>query len=334
MYKIKRQLDKHFIEVNGYCYPNIQEEVLRKTLPYLTYLSIFSYQVTSSGELISIDDERLIRIARGYLVAPMLVITNIDDSGRFNSELAHTILSNIEIQERLIENILTIMKEKNYYGIDIDFEYIFPSDRELYNSFLEKIVSILHENNFIITTALAPKTNDEQQGILYEAHDYSFHGETVDHVILMTYEWGYTYGPPQPVAPINKVREVLDYAITVIPSQKILMGIPNYGYDWTLPYEVGTKARSITHDQAIALANEKNASIEFDEVSQTPFFYYQDDEDREHVVWFEDERSIRSKLELVEEYQLKGISYWTINSFFADNFSVLDSMYYVKKVLP
>lgn len=334
MYKIKRQLDNPIIEVNGYCYPNIEEETLRKTLPYLTYLSIFSYQVTSSGDLISIPDEKLIRIARSYLVAPMLVITNIDSTGRFSSELAHDILVNQEVQDHLIEESLGIMKEKNYFGIDIDFEYIYPDDRLLYNAFLEKATTIFHDHHFIVTTALAPKTSSMQPGTLYEAHDYSFHGKIVDHVILMTYEWGYTYGPPQAVAPINQVKRVLDYAITEIPSEKILMGIPNYGYDWTLPFQKGTAARSLSHSAALALAKEKNAVILFDEVAQSPHFYYQDELEREHVVWFEDERSIQAKLELVEEYHLGGVSYWTINTFFKENFQVLDSMYYVKKVLP
>lgn len=333
MYKIKQPLENPIIEVNGYCYPSIKEEVLRKTLPYLTYISIFSYQVTETGDFISIPDENIIRLSRSYLVAPMFVMTNIDESGRFSSDLVHTILTDLEVQQHLLEQASQIMKEKKYFGIDIDFEYIYPSDRIHYNQFIEKATTFFHEKGFIVTTALAPKISATQEGTLYEAHDYAFHGKTVDHIILMTYEWGYTYGPPQAVAPINQVKQVLDYAITEIPSKKILMGIPNYGYDWTLPYQVGTAARSISHPEAMALAQEKKATIQFDEVAQSPFFYYQDENGVEHVVWFEDARSIRSKLELVDEYQLGGVSYWTINSFFPENWQVLNSMYYVKKVL-
>lgn len=88
--------------------------------------------------------------------------------------------------------------------------------------------------------ALAPKTSSEQKGLLYEGKDYSGLGQAANGVLLMTYEWGYTYGPPMAVAPINKVKEVLDYAITQIDTNKISLGIPNYGYDWPLPYERGT----------------------------------------------------------------------------------------------
>lgn len=325
--------EKSFIEVNGYAYPNINEDVLKQTLPYLTYLSIFSYQIKSDGRLTQIPDENLIRLARSFKVAPMMVVTNIDETGRFSSELIHTILTDTAIQNRLLEEALLVLQDKNYFGIDIDFEYIYPSDRELYNDFLTKATNFFHEHDFIVTTALAPKVSEDQPGLLYEAHDYKFHGETVDHIILMTYEWGYTYGPPQAVAPINQVRRVLDYAVTVIPSEKILMGIPNYGYDWQLPYVPGTKAQSISNVRAPLLAKEKNAAIQFDEVAMSPFFYYTDDEGNEHIVWFEDARSIEAKLNLVLEYDLGGISYWTINNFFPDNFKVLDSMFDVTKLL-
>jgi spore germination protein len=66
---------------------------------------------------------------------------------------------------------------------------------------------------------------------LYQGHDYPVHGALVDHVIIMTYDGGYTFGPPMAVAPLNEVVKVLNYAVTAIPREKIFMGIPNYGYD-------------------------------------------------------------------------------------------------------
>ena len=87
--------------------------------------------------------------------------------------------------------------------------------------------------------------------------------------------WGYTYGPPMAVAPINKVREVLEYALTKIPSEKIHLGIPNYGYDWTLPFVKGSsKATTIGNIEAIQIAITHGASIQFDEIAQSPYFTY------------------------------------------------------------
>jgi spore germination protein len=325
--------NKRTIDVNGYAFPNIRDITLRSTLPYLTFLSIFSYQVRADGSLVTIDDQRLIDTARQYNVAPMMVITNILEGGSFDSDLASTILSSQEVQNTLIQNILNTLQAKNYSGLDIDFEYIYPSDRELYNAFLERVVATLRPLGYIITTAVAPKISATQQGTLYEAHDYPVHGRLMDHVIIMTYEWGYTYGPPLAVSPINEVARVLNYAVTAIPPEKILMGMPNYGYDWTLPYTPGTAARTVTNTGAVNLAANVGANIQYDTNSQAPFFNYYDSSGRRHVVWFDDARSINARLELVDRFGLGGVSYWTINSFFNQQWLVLSSQYNVNKVL-
>ncbi len=321
------------IEVNGYTFPNTSMEVIRKTLPYLTYLSIFSYEVNPDGTLRTINDEPLIRAARQARVAPLMVITNMEAGGGFSSDVARSILRNEGNQDRLINNVINNLKSKNYYGLDIDFEYIYPEDREYYNRFLRKVVSRLKPLGYTVTTALAPKTSAEQKGVLYEAHDYPVHGALTNHVILMTYEWGFTYSPPQAVAPINEVRKVLNYAVTAIPRNKILMGIPNYGYDWTLPYKEGTAARTVSNTGAVRLALNENAAIKYDEKAQSPFFNYYDDNRRQHEVWFEDARSINAKLRVAHEYGLAGVSYWTIGRYFPQNWLVLRSLYDVRKVL-
>lgn len=97
--------------------------------------------------------------------------------------------------------------------------------------------------------------------------------------------------PPLAVSPINEVRRVLDYAVTEIPPEKILMGMPNYGYDWTLPFMRGTPAQSVSLTQAVDLALRYGVEIQFDEQAQTPYFYYTDN-GTQHVVWFDDPRSI------------------------------------------
>ncbi|WP_432401302.1 glycosyl hydrolase family 18 protein [Wukongibacter sp. M2B1] len=321
------------IEVNGYAFPNIDMEVLKKTLPYLTYLSIFSYEVNADGTINSIEDDDLIKAARDAGVAPIMVITNLETGGGFSSDIARSILRNDEIQETLINNVINNLNQKNYAGLDIDFEYIYPEDKEYYNNFLRKITSRLKPMGYTVTTAVAPKITADQPGVVYQGHDYPVHGALVDHVIIMTYEWGYTYGPPLAVAPINKIEEVINYAITEIPSKKIYMGIPNYGYDWTLPYTQGTAAKTVTNTGAVDLAANVNAAIQYDQKSQAPFYYYYDNNGKQHVVWFEDARSIDAKLRLANRKNLGGVSYWTINKFFPQNWLVLESLFDIKKVL-
>ena len=320
------------IYVNGYSFPTIDMDVLRHTLPYLTYLSIFSYQVQPDGSLTPIDDVPLIQAAREADVAPMMVITNIGENGSFSSDLAHTILMDTQLQETMLNNIVNILKSKNYYGLDVDFEYIFPDDRDAYVAFLTRATERVRPLGYIITTALAPKTSTEQQGILYEAHDYAAIGKLMDHIILMTYEWGHTYGPPMAVAPANQVRSVLEYAVGVIEPSKILMGMPNYGYDWTLPYVQGRAARSISFAQAEELAREHNATVQFDPEAQAPYFFYMDGTER-HVVWFENRESVRARYALVKEFGLGGVSFWTIGRFSPASYGELAAMFNIRKVL-
>ena len=319
------------ILVNGYAYPTISDTTLALTLPNLTFISIFSHQVTSEGNLVPINDSRVIKAAKDNNTLPMLVMTNIGSSGRFESDLAHDILANENVQDILINNLITTLRNKGYAGVDIDFEYVYPMDKELYNAFLEKVVTRLREEEFIITTALAPKVRENQVGTLYDAHDYATHGRLADYVILMTYEWGYTYGPPMAVAPLNQVERVIQYAVTAIPSKKILMGIPNYGYDFTLPYEQGRPAKSISNTNAVALAAEKGVEIQFDPVAKAPYFYYKDENGALHIVWFEDARSIKAKLDLVTKYNLGGVSFWTVMNYFPQGYAVLNNNFQVEK---
>ena len=321
------------IEVNGYTFPGSNMELVRTAFPSLTYLSIFSYEVRSDGSLTTIDDQRWITAARAARVAPMMVISNFRAAGGFDSDIAHSVLNGSAAQQNLIENVANTMRAKNYYSLNIDFEYVYAYDRQSYNAFLRTITARMHELGFPVMTALAPKLTAGQTGLLYEAHDYPVHGATVDRVILMTYEWGYLAGPPQAVAPLSQVRRVLEYAVTVIPPSKILMGIPNYGYDWTLPYVRGTLASTFSNVEAVDRARRNRAEIRYDPTAQSPYYNYTDAQGRQHIVWFEDARSIRAKLNLVREFNLAGISYWTIERPFPQNLAVLNSEFNVKRVI-
>ncbi|MNP15109.1 Spore germination protein YaaH [compost metagenome] len=182
---------------------------------------------------------------------------------------------------------------------------------------------------------MAPKTSATQQGRWYEAHDYRAHGQIVDFVVIMTYEWGYSGGPPQPVSPIGPVRKVLEYALTEIPAGKIMMGQNLYGYDWTLPYvQGGPFAKAVSPQAAIGLARQHGVSIAYDYRAQAPHFGYTDGEGKEHVVWFEDARSIQAKFNLLKELGIRGISYWKLGLPFPQNWLLLENNFVVVKKTP
>lgn len=184
-----------YMAVNGYAYPYIDIETLKRTLPYLTFLTVFTYGFTPEGNLIDIDDTDIIKIVRDYGVAPLMLISTLTEEGGFSNELASQIFNNEEAQNNLINNILINLREKNYFGLDVDFEYIFASDREKYVDFIYNLTAKLNAEGYPVIVALAPKISSEQPGLLYEGHDYSGLGNAANAVLLMTYEWGYTYGP-------------------------------------------------------------------------------------------------------------------------------------------
>lgn len=317
---------KSAMEVIGYVYPYVARYIVREALLYLNRLLIFSYGFTSAGELVPpfVEEDWLIREARGFQVSPILVLTPFTEAGVFNNQLVKRVSEEPQVQEQLIENLLGVVKEKGYDGVDVDFEYILPEDRVGYAQFVGKLRIAMNEIGRSVSVALAPKVSADQKGLLYEGMDYRLLGENADSAFLMTYEWGYTYGPPMAVAPINKVRQVLDYAVTEIPADKIIMGIPNYGYDWQLPFERGvTKAALIGNVEAVRIAAQNGAEIQFDETARSPYFIYWQD-GRKHEVWFEDVRSIQIKIDTAISYGFRGIGYWNLMRPFRSNWLLVN----------
>lgn len=314
------------IIVNGYAYPYIDRDVLRTTLPYLTYLTIFGYGMTEAGELIPTDDDELISIARSYGTSPVMLLSSLGEDGTFSNELTSAVLQSPAARENVINNVVSTLSAKGYDAVDVDFEYILPADREAYTSFISDLRQAANEIGKLVFVSLAPKTSADQPGLLYEAHDYASLGNAADRALLMTYEWGYTYGPPMAVAPINRVEEVVNYAKTEIPAEKLVMGMPNYAYDWQLPFIMGESAATpLSNVAAVQLAADNNAEILFDETAQTPFFRYTDESGNNHEVWFEDARSVLAKLNLVLSSGILGASVWQIMRFFPAMWAVINS---------
>lgn len=332
--QIPRQGAKRTIEANGYLQPSTAEKdrsIVNETAEFLTYFSIFQYIVEQNGALTPPKDEAALAAIANTNAVSMMVITNFE-AGTFSSEKARAIFDNPEAKQALIDNVVTTLRTKQFFALNVDFEHIFPEDREKYNAFLREITARVHEEGKLVSTALAPKVSATQAGRWYEAHDYKAHGEIVDFVIIMTYEWGWSGGPPMAVAPIPQVRQVLDYAVSVIPRNKIMMGAPLYGYNWTLPFTPGGKfAPTLSPKAAVELARDVGAYIRFDDTAQAPNFSYYDNDGKEHIVWFEDARSMQAKFDLIKEYGLRGISYWVLGQSFPQNWVLLAANFNIKK---
>ena len=316
------------VEMNGYAYPNVTDEVLGKTMPGLTYLSVFSYEARQGGEVVAPPqqaEERVIRQAVAARVMPVMVLSNIGTSGNFEPELAKAILNNPAAIGRLLDNLVRIMHQRGYNGLDVDFEYVPPEDGGAYENFLETAAKRFSSEGFSLSCAIPAKEGKDTTSKFAGAYDYSRIGAIVDLVTLMTYDWGHAGSAPMAVAPLPAVERVIRFASTQMQSSKILMGIPNYGYDWP-PKQPG-KAIGIV--QAVELARKRNQAISYDDTAKAPWFEYY--VPGRHEVWFEDARSVQAKLGMAHKYDLAGFSYWNINRFWPQSWLVMDSMYDVAK---
>lgn len=298
----------------------------------LTYLAMFSYSVNRDGSLNAPPAGDIPSIAKSKGAANALVVSNLENF-QFSEDLLHVVLNDKTVQSLLINNLIQIANDVGYRDIHFDFEFLLPEDREAYNKFLRQAKERFHAVGLTISTAVGPKAAEMTTG-LFGGHDYISHGEIVDFLALMTYEWGYTYSAPQAVSPINQVRRVVEYAVSTIPKEKILLGQNLYGYDWSAPFppDGGAGAKAISPQQAIQIALENNAEIQYDYVAQAPHFSYYDKEGVYHEVWFEDARSIQAKFNLIKQYGLRGIMYWKLGLSFPQNWLLLTDNFTVIKI--
>jgi spore germination protein len=319
-----------YVEPRGTTVAPVLENSAREAAPYLTYLAPFSFQARRDGTLKEPLLNNFPAIARTNRNVLMMVINN-QENDQFSDELGRILLNDMAIQDKFLNTIVATAKKYGFRDIHFDFEFLRPADREAYNNFLRKAKQRFKSEGWLMSTALAPKTSATQKGKWYEGHDYKAHGEISDFVVIMTYEWGYSGGPAMAVSPIDSVRKVLEYAITEMPSNKILMGQNLYGYDWTLPFVQGSVAKAVSPQQAIQLAAKYNVPIQYDTKAEAPFFKYRDEAGKEHEVWFEDARSIQAKFDLIKELNIRGMSYWKLGLSFPQNWLLIVDNFNVTK---
>lgn len=315
------------VQIGGYAYPFTPSGLLDTTMPFLSCVIPFTYGFRSDGTLLAPNAGTIRSSAAYYGTASLLHLSTLTENDTFSVALAEELFASAEMRETLIDGILAELRRRNYAGVDVDFEFLGARNAGFYADFLSLLHRRLEPLGYPLLVALAPKTRDDQPGTLYEGHDYEAIGAIADAVLLMTYEWGYTYGPPQPISPLGPVTRVLEYALTRIPARKIFLGISDYGYDFTLPYVKGlSKARSLAIDDAILLAGKQNAEIFFDETAKAPYFEYVEN-GTSHVVWFEDPRSLSARLSLISEYGLRGALYWNFSRRDSGNLALLGELF-------
>lgn len=238
----------------------------------------------------------------GVPIVPSLAnITN----GSWAYEPVNRVLHDPKLLRKHIADIVELVRRENYAGIDIDYENLRSTDRAVFTKFATDLGAALHKEGKTLSVALFAKTDDAGYDERNVAQDYAAIGRVVDQVRLMAYDYHWGTSRPGPVAPIGWVRDVLEYAKTQIPAERIVLGVPFYGYDW-----VDGRGTSVTWLQAFQLATEHRAKTVYDPRTQSPMFGYTDRAGRKHEVWFENAVSSKAKFEAARGSGIRGVYLW------------------------
>jgi spore germination protein YaaH len=239
--------------------------------------------------------------ARGLPVVPTLA--NVDAQGNFEYGTVASVLHSPALAGRQVAGIVALVDAHHYAGIDLDYENLQARDRQAFTSFVTGLAAALHAKGKILSVALFAKASDAGYAPRNVAQDYAAIGRAADQVRLMGYDYHWETSPPGPVAPIGWIRDVISYAKTQIPASKIILGIPEYGYDWS-----GGSGTGISWLQALQLSRQYHAPPHYDASSQSPWFTYADASKHRHTVWFENAESTQPKLDVAQG--IGGVYLW------------------------
>lgn len=320
------------IKTNGYAYPFIDRNILEKNLLYLTYLSIFSYSISPDGSLDNIDDIELVNLARQYNVAPIMVISDVTEEGGYNRDIIHNLLTDTALQNNMYDSIVEISKEKGYYGVNIDTPYIYAEDRERYIEVITNLTNRLKSEGIYVFITVSPNAFGGSELLEYDIINYTAVADIIDGVVLLTYSRGYLSEIPISAIPFNYSQVLLRYLTTLVPPEKINIGVTTIGDIFPLPFIEGvSRAVVISNANAIELAVDAGTEIYFNQNNLSSYFYIMND--NLSLVYFHNGRSLNAYLSLAAQQNLQGIAIWNVMYFLAQEFLIIHTQYYIDKVI-
>ncbi len=282
-------------------------------------VSPFQYRINGQGQLTGTDVDKLDAWVAKTKKPVLVLVHNYQGSG-FSSGTAQTLLRSKTNRTAAVNNLYKLVRDSGFAGVHIDLENIPAAERSNYTTFIRELKAKFGPAGYLVTLAAPAKTSDRGGGNWGGAFDYSALGEIADQITLMTYDEHWFGGEAGPIASVGWVESVVKYALKCIPKHKIFLGIPSYGYDWG---ENG-KNKAVSAAKAVKQAANYGAEILWDEDAQAPYYRYWVGSTG-HTVYFENEQSLKPKLDLVREYGLAGISIWKLGTEDPDIWPVIES---------
>jgi spore germination protein YaaH len=280
-------------------------ESLKIASSKLKYISPVWYKIDNSGELREMKVTKKNEVTKIASESGILLIPTIGND--FDGNRISKLLSSAELNQLLIKNMILIAKENKFWGWDLDWEEIKESDRNSFSEFVRILSTALHQENLKLIVTVHAQTGKIDDWIGSKGQDWNSLSKNADALRIMAYDFHHSVSSPGPVTPINKLKEVLDYAISVIPLEKLVVGLPNYGYDWK-----GNRGEPIQYEKAIALLLNNNGSWLRDKDSFALRGVYTDSFGSKHELWFEDKESIIKKILIAKEYGIYQYCFWSL----------------------
>lgn len=278
-------------------------------------IATHTYITNGSGAISGLIPNNQITYANSNNIKTYAMVSN-----NFDGAIAKTLLESATNRQNLINNLLKELKLYGYKGVNVDLEGVYPSNRPQLTTFMSELYPIMKAQGYEVAMSVPAKVSDSPTNSWNGAFDIPALANYVDSMVIMTYDEHYPGGSPGPIASIGWVENVIKYFNTVVPKDKIILGVPAYGYDWS---SLGTKAFGIRG--AYNLAASMNATINWDNKSKSPFFNYVDSQGISHSVWFENAESLSYKLDLVNSYGISGIAIWRLGLEDADYWNVINN---------
>lgn len=262
------------------------------------------YKIDENGDFVEIwkGDPRIVKTAKQKNV---LLIPSI--ANQFDPKRASLVLRSPQRRRALATQISNLVKAERFDGVDLDFENLYPEDRRDYISFVSELKKRLASTDAVLSVTVQPKTVDSQGWAGVQALDYRALGKIADQIRIMAYDQHHSSGPPGPIASVDWVGKVIKYAARRVPKKKLILGVPLYGYDWSEPGQ----GSAVDFESAHQKAEEIGATIMWDKQAASPYFTYSEN-GKDHIVWFENARSVAAKLNVKGTGKLTGYSFFRL----------------------
>jgi spore germination protein len=249
------------------------------------------------------DHASVVKYARNNKITDLLMVNNAKQDDP-NAGI-HAVLGDASVRKTAIDNLEANIKKYGLDGINIDFEQVPAADRDNLTAFMHELSDRLKPQGYIVSIDVLPKHNENNDVAV--AYDYAQLAKYTDKIILMTYDYHAGWNGAGSIADIDSVESDLKYALTMIPKNKIYLGIAGYGYDWS-----SKGVESIENDAIQNLITRFGSEVQWDETSKSPHFNYTGTDGISHQVWYENSQSLKYKLDLVNKYDVAGIALWKL----------------------